>query len=194
MIFDFHTHISPDDDVDKLIEAMDQCGVDKSGASVVVAPGGDSGQAANRQLHQMIATHPDRLVGYAGVLPYATDGPGFLRYCFETYGFRALKLHPSIQQFYPDDRRIFPIIEEAIQLDIPILVHTGAVPIPDTASKYDNPIHIDATFVALRPGLVTGRAAAMSTRRTIRCHALSCCEYLSVGLQLRRFAPSVSER
>ena len=143
MIFDFHTHISPDDDVDKLIEAMDQCGVDKSGASVVVAPGGDSGQAANRQLHQMIAMHPDRLVGYAGVLPYAADGPGFLRYCFETYGFRALKLHPSIQQFYPDDRRIFPIIEEAIRLDIPILVHTGAVPIPDTASKYDNPIHID---------------------------------------------------
>jgi predicted TIM-barrel fold metal-dependent hydrolase len=143
MIFDFHTHISPDDDVDKLIEAMDQCGVDKSGASVVVAPGGDSGQAANRQLHQMIATHPDRLVGYAGVLPYAADGPGFLRYCFETYGFRALKLHPSIQQFYPDDRRIFPVVEEAIKLDIPILIHTGAVPIPGTASKYDSPIYID---------------------------------------------------
>ncbi len=38
MIFDFHTHISPEDDVAKLIESMDQNGVDKSGASVVVAP------------------------------------------------------------------------------------------------------------------------------------------------------------
>jgi len=86
---------------------------------------------------------PDRLVGYAGVLPYAHDAVDFLRFCIEEYDFRALKLHPSIQQFYPDDRRIFPIIEEAIQLDIPILIHTGAVPIPSTASKYDNPIHVD---------------------------------------------------
>jgi hypothetical protein len=122
---------------------MDQCGVDKSGASVVISPGGDSGQKANKLLYQMIAKHPDRLVGYAGVLPYNDDGADFLRYCVDTHGFRALKLHPSIQQFYPDDRRIFHVIEETIKLDIPILVHTGAVPIPGTASKYDNPIHID---------------------------------------------------
>ena len=143
MIVDFHTHVSPDDDVGKLIEAMDQNGVDKCGASVVVAPGGDSGQEANKLLHKTIAQYPDRLVGYACVIPYADDGADFLRYCVETYDFRALKLHPSIQQFYPNDRRIFSVIEEAIKLDIPILVHTGAVPIPDTASKYDNPIYID---------------------------------------------------
>jgi predicted TIM-barrel fold metal-dependent hydrolase len=143
MIFDFHTHISPDDDIGRLLDAMDQNGVDKSGACVVVAPGGDCGQTANKLLHQAVAQYPDRLVGYAGVIPYADDGAEFLRYCVDTYGFRALKLHPSIQQFYPDDRRIFHVIEETIKLDIPILIHTGTVPIPGTASKYDNPIHID---------------------------------------------------
>jgi len=143
MIFDFHTHISPEDDIGKLVGAMDQNGVDKSGASVVVGPGGDNGQVANKRLYQSIAQYPDRLIGYAGVLPYDADGAEFLRYCVDTYGFRALKLHPSIQQFYPDDRRIFPVVEEAIKLDIPILIHTGAVPIPGTASKYDSPIYID---------------------------------------------------
>ena len=77
MIFDFHTHISPDDDVGQLLDAMDQYGVDKSGACVVVAPGGDSGKAANKRLHQTVALYPDRLVGYAGVIPYANDGPSF---------------------------------------------------------------------------------------------------------------------
>ena len=86
MIFDFHTHISPDDDVGKLIEAMDHHGVDKSGASVVVAPGGDSGQEANKLLHQTIAKHPDRLVGYAGVLPYADDGADFLDGEYTVFG------------------------------------------------------------------------------------------------------------
>lgn len=143
MIFDFHIHISPEDDVGRLIDAMDQNGVDQSGASVVVAPGGDCGREANKLLHKTIARYPDRLVGYAGVIPYAEDGADFLRYCVEAYGFRALKLHPSIQQFYPNDRRIFHMIEETIKLDIPILIHTGAVPIPGTASKYDHPIHID---------------------------------------------------
>ncbi len=74
MIFDFHTHIAPEDDVAKLIESMDQNGVDKSGASVVVAPGGDNGREANKSLYQAIAQYPDRLVGYAGVVPYAADG------------------------------------------------------------------------------------------------------------------------
>jgi len=143
MIFDFHTHVSPEDDAGKLIDAMDQNGVDMSGASVVVAPGGDSGKQANRLLHKTIARYSDRLVGYAGVIPYAEDGADFLRYCVDTYGFKALKIHPSIQQFYPNDRRIFHVIEETIKLDIPTLIHTGAVPIPGTASKYDDPIYID---------------------------------------------------
>ena len=102
----------------------------KAGPAWLSHQGGDSGKAANKRLHQTVALYPDRLVGYAGVIPYANDGPEFLRYCVDTYGFRALKLHPSIQQFYPDDRRIFPVVEEAIKLDIPILIHTGAVPIP----------------------------------------------------------------
>ena len=143
MIFDFHTHASPEDDIGKLLGAMDQYGVDKSGVSVVVGPGGDNGRVANKLLYQSIAQHPNRLIGYASVVPYADDGAEFLRYCVDIYGFRALKLHPSIQQFYPSDRRIFPVVEEAIKLDIPILIHTGIVPITGTASKYDSPIHID---------------------------------------------------
>ncbi|MGD1975108.1 MAG: hypothetical protein PVG73_13660, partial [Desulfobacterales bacterium] len=79
MIFDFHTHISPEDDIGKLLDAMDQNGVDKSGASVVVGPGGDNGRLANKLLHQSIVQYPDRLIGYAGVVPYAADGAELLR-------------------------------------------------------------------------------------------------------------------
>jgi len=69
MIFDFHTHISPDDDVGKLLDAMDQNGVDMCGAAVVVAPGGDCGQGANKLLHQPVARQTGWLRWCASLRP-----------------------------------------------------------------------------------------------------------------------------
>jgi hypothetical protein len=122
---------------------MDEEGVDLAVVSAVVAPGGDGGQSANAFVHEAVKAHDDRLVGFACVVPYTTDAPDMVERYVKRFGFRGLKLHPSVQQFYPSDQGIYPVVEKAIELDIPILIHTGAVPIPGTRSRYDDPLEID---------------------------------------------------
>jgi len=144
MIIDFHTHYSEGQGpISPLLEAMDTNGVDMAVLSAVVAPGGDNGRAANALIHQTVRENPTRLVGLAGVVPYHTDAALLLEHYVKDMGFRGLKLHPSMQQFYPSDPRIFPVIEKAIELDVPVLIHTGAVPIPGTRSRYDDPLEVD---------------------------------------------------
>ena len=38
------------------------------------------------------------------------------------------KLFPSKCRCYPDDKRMFPIYETAVELDVPLVVHAGRVP------------------------------------------------------------------
>jgi len=40
-------------------------------------------------------------------------------------GLRGLKLHPSVQAFYANDHRFYPLWEKCAELDIPVLFHSG---------------------------------------------------------------------
>lgn len=144
MIIDFHTHYHEGQGtIEDMMVAMDGQGVEMAVVTAVVTPGGDNGRAANALVREAVRAHPSRLVGLACVVPYAADAVELLTRHVETSGFRGLKLHPSMQQFYPSDQRIYPLVEKAIDLDIPILIHTGAVPIPGTRSRYDDPLEVD---------------------------------------------------
>jgi predicted TIM-barrel fold metal-dependent hydrolase len=144
VIIDFHTHFHKDQGrIEDLIAAMDAQGVDIAVVSAVVPPGGDNGRAANAFVHEAVKAYPSRLVGLAGVVPYLAEAPDMLEAYVHSFGFRGLKIHPSVQQFFPSDPRIFSVIEKAIELDLPVLIHTGVVPIPGTRSRYDDPLEMD---------------------------------------------------
>jgi uncharacterized protein len=143
VIIDFHTHYhAGQGPIENLLAAMDAQGVDLAVVCAVIWPGDDA-QAANALVAKAVRAHPDRLVALAGLIPYEPDAPDTLRHYVEDVGFRGAKIHPSIQQFYPSEPRIFPLIEQAIRLDVPVLIHTTAVPIPNTRSRYDDPYEID---------------------------------------------------
>src|SRR5690606_20633008 len=40
-------------------------------------------------------------------------------------GMKGLKLHPLLQQFSPVEAYMSPLVEKCIELDVPILFHTG---------------------------------------------------------------------
>ncbi len=144
MIIDFHTHFGEGQGpIENLVAGMDEQGIDMAAVTAVVTPGGDNGRAANALVYEAVRTHPSRLVGLACVVPYLTDAAEMLEYYVEAYGFRGLKLHPSMQEFYPSDQRIYPVIEKTVELDLPVLIHTGAVPIPGTRSRFDDPLEVD---------------------------------------------------
>ncbi len=142
MTFDFHMHVSVGQDVRVLLDAMDAAGVEMGAVCTVVRPGDDA-DAANANVVRTVAAHPDRLVGLACVVPYDPDAPERLRSWIRDEGLRGLKIHPSMQAFFPSSERVRPTILAAAELGVPILVHTGTVPIPDTRSRFDDPLEID---------------------------------------------------
>ncbi len=58
-------------------------------------------------------------------------------------GARGIKLYPSYNHFYPNDKNLYPIYELAQQHGLPVLVHTGSSIFKGSKIKYANPIHLD---------------------------------------------------
>jgi predicted TIM-barrel fold metal-dependent hydrolase len=69
-------------------------------------------------------------------------------------GVRGLKLHPPLQQFFPNDRAAYPIYEIFAEAKLPVLIHTGHSGIGTGMRagggirlKYGNPMNIDDVAV-----------------------------------------------
>ena len=107
----------------------------------------------NRQIAEVVAMAPDRLVGFASVDPLARDAPDRLDQALADLGLRGLKLSPPSQEFYPDDQAVYPLYERAQALGIPIVMHTGMSWEPNTRLAWGHPMHLEpvlADFPELR--------------------------------------------
>ena len=72
-------------------------------------------------------THP-QIVPFIAVDPEALSVQGaqdHLREMVERHGAKGIKVHPPLQQFYMNDVRMLPIYETCMELDIPVLAHSG---------------------------------------------------------------------
>lgn len=129
MIIDVHTHIwsdQSDADVDDFVRAMDEHGIDLA-AVLPIHP-----YVTNEEVADRVRRHPDRLVGFASVPPFSettgiprTDPVEQLRSAVRDLGLRGLKLHPTMQGFSLDNPGLIPLMNEAADLGIPVLFHTG---------------------------------------------------------------------
>ncbi len=62
-------------------------------------------------------------------------------------GARVMKLHPTVQSFYPDDPAIMPLYEEAQRLGVVIFFHGGRAGIePESRHRYALPRHYEAVL------------------------------------------------
>lgn len=73
--------------------------------------------APHEQLVPFVAADP-------GVLP-GEEGAAHLRDMVENHGAKGIKLHPVLQEFRLSDPRMWPIYETCVDLDIPVLSHSG---------------------------------------------------------------------
>jgi|GEM_PF-2211264 len=83
----------------------------------------------NKWLGKIQRENP-KLVCFGGVHP---DDPSCLDEFDRMtgdYGLKGMKLVPCMQHFRLNDRRLFPVYEEAEAEGMPILVHTGGDPVP----------------------------------------------------------------
>jgi hypothetical protein len=144
VIIDFHTHVRRGKgDVKEFIRAMDQRGIDMSVVLPIVPSPAGLGESTNEFVHELTRAYPDRLIGFACVLPTLEDAPAELERAVVDYKFRGLKLHPPIQNFSLLDPRIYPTIRKAVELDIPIIIHTGPIFARESRMRYAGVTDVD---------------------------------------------------
>lgn len=134
MIVDAHAHLGFDEAFDQefpeseLLESQRLNGID----ATLVQPGTVFGLDSARRYHDAIADlcrrYPGRFRGIANPCPhlpadkYATE----VRRCVRDLGFVGVKLHPMAHAANPVGRHGRRVFELAAELDIPVMVHTGA--------------------------------------------------------------------
>lgn len=142
MIVDFHTHIGKGDPFyyssieeeqlhvgpEKLLSEMKRCNVSKS----VVIPAFRLSHRlieANLQLAASIKNFKNRLFAFAWLDPRIEGVCEHLDNLITQHDFKGLKLHPVLNGYYLTNESINPLIEKCINLQIPILTHTGWGPL-----------------------------------------------------------------
>ncbi len=94
---------------------------------------------------EQVALFPDRLRGVACIDPIRDVQQALeeLDRCVNELDFRSLKLLGSYLHFGPNDRRLDPIYERCIELDIPVHLFTGWTPTINAKVEFADPILID---------------------------------------------------
>ena len=98
----------------------------------------------NNEQVQAFCKGRKRLIPFCDINPHLfTDLGSELRRKVEVEGFRGLKLYPTYQHYYLNDRRIYPLYQAAQDLKIPVLIHTGSSVFKGSRIKYGDPLHLD---------------------------------------------------
>jgi uncharacterized protein len=131
-VIDCHAHLRHrsfrdwETDDQRLLEAADLLGIDLLCCSMLTPrrPANTEGyQECNRWVADSVRRHPDRLLGYCYVNPgTGQDAVDEVRRCFEQDGFIGIKLY---NEHFCTDPVVYPVVELAIELGIPILQHAG---------------------------------------------------------------------
>jgi len=112
-------------------------------------------QVSNDVVAEFAASHADIVIAFASIDP--TRGPEAVREArrlVRSGAIRGLKLHPPLQQFFPNDPLAYPLYEVFAEAKRPVLFHTGhsgiGTGLPGGGGvrlKYGNPMHIDDVAV-----------------------------------------------
>jgi hypothetical protein len=112
-------------------------------------------QVPNDVVAEFAAENADVAIAFASLDP--TRGPEAVREARRLVGaglVRGLKLHPPLQQFWPNDRIAYPLYEVFAEARLPVLFHTGhsgiGTGMPGGGGvrlKYGHPMPIDDVAV-----------------------------------------------
>ena len=148
MIIDAHSHYLPEEivkaasfynpswmDIEGQLKAMEASGIDKA---VLNYPTTDAHLRLNDEekacklyndgLSKVIKKYPHKFVGL-GILPIQDKEKMLYEFkrCRKELGLRGVSMAASYNGIYLDDKRFYPLYEEALAENIPIFVHTQTI-------------------------------------------------------------------
>jgi hypothetical protein len=102
-----------------------------------------TGVVPNTYVYDFCKNH-QKFIPFASINPVTTKHPEKdLEQCVGEMKFKGLKLYPSYQHFFPNDKTVYPLYEKAADLHIPIMFHTGSSIYRHSKIKYADPLHLD---------------------------------------------------
>lgn len=123
-------------DNDKIIDAADRLGIDKLCCSIPITSGMPTPaevQERNDDVLEAMKRYPGRILGYCFVNPgYRKEAIAEIERCVIKHEMMGIKLY---NQYKCSDPAVYPVVEEAIELKIPILEHAGYVSDPAQAAR-----------------------------------------------------------
>ena len=84
-----------------------------------------------------------RFIGFASIDPLKKGAVRELENAVKKLGLHGLKLDPALQDFRPEDRKVFPVYEAAAGLGIPLVIHTGMSWAPETPLERGHPLLLE---------------------------------------------------
>lgn len=89
----------------------------------------------------------EAFIPFVALNPYLTANPVKEFERLIKLGARGLKLCPSYNLFFPNDRMLYPLYGLAQESELPVLVHTGSSIFKGARIKYADPIYLDDVAV-----------------------------------------------
>jgi uncharacterized protein len=121
----------------------------------VDAEKGASRRITNEEIAELAHKNSDVAIPFASIDPHRGDeGVRQARRLIKDYGVKGFKFHPTVQEFYPNDRLAYPLYEVIAEAKLPALFHTGQTGVGAGTRggggirlKYSNPIYLDDVAV-----------------------------------------------
>ena len=109
----------------------------------------------NEEIAEAAQANSDIMIAFGSIDPHKGKmGGREARKLVEEYGVKGFKFHPNLQEFFPDDRKAYPLYEVIAEARLPALFHTGhsgiGAGLPGGGGirlKYSNPMYVDDVAV-----------------------------------------------
>ena len=110
--------------MERLLEIYDQFGVDKACLSATQIT--YDTEVGNKETYAYLKKYPKRLVGFGIISPRdRKNALDEIKRCVNEYGFKGLKLHPTVNEYMIDSTLVDPVVDLANSFSLPILIHSG---------------------------------------------------------------------
>jgi predicted TIM-barrel fold metal-dependent hydrolase len=105
----------------------------------------------NEEIAELAHKNSDVAIPFASVSPHrGKEGVEMAKRLIRDYKVKGFKFHPSVQDFFPNDRMAYPLYEVIAEAKLPALFHTGQTGVgagtPGGGGirlKYSNPMLLD---------------------------------------------------
>jgi len=105
----------------------------------------------NEEIAELAHQHGDVAIPFASINPHrGAEGVAAARRLIGEYKVKGFKFHPTVQEFFPNDRLAYPLYEAIAEARLPALFHTGQTGVGAGTRgggglrlKYSNPLCLD---------------------------------------------------